>query len=62
MQRLERELERLSRREHELHERMAAAASDHAQLHELSAQLDAVKSETASKEADWLAVAEELEA
>jgi ATP-binding cassette subfamily F protein uup len=62
VQRLERELERLSRREHELHERMAAAASDHSQLHELSVQLDAVRSETTAKEADWLAVAEELEA
>ncbi len=52
--RLERALDRLGERETELHEAMAASATDHARLAELQTELAAVES-------DWLATAESLE-
>ena len=42
LQRLERELERITAREQELHTAMAASATDHQQLAALSAELDAL--------------------
>ena len=52
--RLERTLDRLGARETELHEAMAASATDHARLAELQGELAAV-------EAEWMATAESLE-
>jgi ABC transport system ATP-binding/permease protein len=60
-QRLERELERLTGRETELHVAMAASATDHARLRELQAKLEAHVSERERLEAAWLEVAETLE-
>ena len=52
--RLERALERLDARETELHEAMAASATDHGRLADLQAELAAV-------EAEWMETAEALE-
>ena len=52
--RLERALDRLGARETELHEAMAASATDHERLAELQAELAAV-------EAEWMETAEALE-
>jgi ATP-binding cassette subfamily F protein uup len=51
--RLERELARLDAREAELHEAMAASATDHARLRELNAQLAALAAERETLEAAW---------
>ena len=59
MQRLERQIERLSRREAELSAELAAHASDYEKLIELGQQLQAVQDEKARLEDRWLAVAEE---
>ena len=56
--RLERRLETLDRREKQLHEQLAAAATDPARLLELDAELQAVLAEQESVELDWLAAAE----
>ena len=61
VQRLERELERASEREHQLQEQMAASASDHERLSELDAELQAVVAERERLETAWLEVAESLE-
>ncbi len=61
VQRLERELERKSAREQELHELMAASATDHGRLSELTAELNALVVEHGQLEAAWLEAAEELE-
>jgi ATP-binding cassette subfamily F protein uup len=60
-QRLERALERSTAREQELHEQMAAAATDHVRLGELQAELAAVMTEREALETDWLEVAAALE-
>ncbi|HEX3617988.1 MAG TPA: ATP-binding cassette domain-containing protein, partial [Solirubrobacteraceae bacterium] len=61
LQRLERELERLTVREQELHTAMAARASDHQQLGALSAELDALLATRERAESDWLETASLLE-
>jgi len=57
--RLDRHLTRLSGREAELHEALAAAASDYPRLLELGAELRTVQAEKASLEDRWLELAEE---
>jgi len=59
MQRLERQIDRLTAREGELTGELAASASDYEKLIELGAQLRAVQEEKASLEERWLVVAEE---
>ena len=61
VQRLARELERQAAREQELHEQMAASATDHARLAELSAELQAVVAARERLETEWLEAAEVLE-
>ncbi|GAA1185924.1 ATP-binding cassette domain-containing protein [Pseudonocardia alaniniphila] len=56
--RLERRLETLGKREKQLHEDLAAAATDPSRLMELDAELRAVLAEKESVELDWLAAAE----
>ncbi|WP_433292219.1 ATP-binding cassette domain-containing protein [Pseudonocardia sp. CA-142604] len=56
--RLERRLETLSKREKQLHEELAAAATDPSRLLELDAELRSVLAEKESVELDWLAAAE----
>ena len=58
MQRLERQIDRLTAREEELTAELAASASDYEKLIELGAQLRAIQEEKASLEERWLAVAE----
>jgi ATP-binding cassette subfamily F protein uup len=62
LQRLERALDRLGEREAELHEAMAASATDHARLRELQAELEERTAEREDVEARWLEAAERLEA
>jgi ATP-binding cassette subfamily F protein uup len=56
--RLERRLETLGKREKQLHEELAAAATDPSLLLELDAELRGVLAEKESVELDWLAAAE----
>jgi ATP-binding cassette subfamily F protein uup len=60
-QRLERALERSADREHELHEQMAQAASDHVCLGELQAELSRLAAERDELETAWLEAASTLE-
>jgi ATP-binding cassette subfamily F protein uup len=60
--RLERALDKLSAREAELHEEMAAAATDHDRLRALDAELRALGTEREALEAAWLETSETLEA
>jgi ATP-binding cassette subfamily F protein uup len=60
--RLERALDRLSQREADLHEAMAAAATDHERLRELQSELAALAGEREQAEASWLETSEALEA
>ncbi len=62
IQRLERTIERLTARAGELHEAMAASATDHARLRELQTELAACVAEREQVEAAWLQTAEMLEA
>jgi len=62
LQRLERQLERLSARETELTGQLAANATDYERLTELGAELKATQAEKADLEERWLTVATELEA
>jgi ATP-binding cassette subfamily F protein uup len=59
LQRLERQIDRLSAREQELTELLAANASDYARLIELGGELREVQAEKGRLEDDWLTVAEE---
>ncbi len=59
MQRLERQLERLTTREAELTAELAENASDYVALTELGAQLRGVQEEKGRLEEEWLAAAEE---
>jgi ABC transport system ATP-binding/permease protein len=59
--RLERALDKLTAHEAELHEQMAAAATDHGRLRELDAELRALASERDELEAAWLERSEALE-
>ncbi len=56
--RLERTLERLQRKESDLHDRMAAAATDHATIIELDSELRSVTAEREQVEEAWLEAAE----
>jgi ATP-binding cassette subfamily F protein uup len=58
LQRLERQIDRLTAREEELTAELAASASDYEKLIELGAQLRAIQEEKASLEERWLTVAE----
>jgi ABC transport system ATP-binding/permease protein len=58
LQRLERQIDRLTAREEELTAELAASASDYEKLIELGAQLRAIQEEKASLEERWLVVAE----
>jgi len=60
MAKLERALERLARKEVQLHERMAAAAAEHTAVLALDAELRAVTAEREQVEEDWLAAADLL--
>jgi ABC transport system ATP-binding/permease protein len=60
--RLERALDKLTTREADLHEQMAAAATDHGRLRELDAELRALAAEREELEAAWLEGSEALEA
>jgi ATP-binding cassette subfamily F protein uup len=62
LQRLERAIDRLGEREAELHEAMAASATDHTRLGELQSELEARIAEREDVEAQWLEAAERLEA
>ena len=62
LQRLERQLERLSSRETELGAQLAANASDYEKLTALGAELRAAQAEKADLEDRWLAVAADLDA
>jgi ATP-binding cassette subfamily F protein uup len=59
--RLERALDKLTSREADLHEQMAAAATDHDRLRELDAELRALAAERDELEAAWLERSEALE-
>jgi ABC transport system ATP-binding/permease protein len=61
IQRLERALDRLGDRETELHDAMAASATDHARLRDLQAALEAHVAEREGLETAWLEAAEALE-
>jgi ABC transport system ATP-binding/permease protein len=60
LQRLERQIERLTAREAELAAELAAHASDYEKLIELGQQLRSVQDEKAGLEERWLTVADEL--
>jgi len=62
LQRLERQLERLSSRETELAAQLTANATDYEKLTALGAELRAAQAEKADLEDRWLAVAAELDA
>jgi ATP-binding cassette subfamily F protein uup len=61
LQRLERQVDRLSAREGELADQLAAHASDYEKLTALGAELKATQAEKADLEERWLAVAADLE-
>jgi ATP-binding cassette subfamily F protein uup len=61
LQRLERQVDRLSAREAELADQLAAHASDYEKLTSLGAELKAVQAEKADLEERWLTVAADLE-
>jgi ABC transport system ATP-binding/permease protein len=59
LDRLERRIERLAEREAELHELMAAHATDHERLLEIDTELKAVRAERDEAEDRWLELAED---
>jgi ATP-binding cassette subfamily F protein uup len=61
LQRLEREIEQRSERERELDAEIAAHASDHVRLAELSAELDATVADRERLESEWLEAAAAIE-
>ena len=61
LQRLERQIDRLTNREKELTQLLAASASDYERLVALGGQLRAVQAKRAGLEEEWLRVAEEGE-
>jgi ATP-binding cassette subfamily F protein uup len=61
LQRLERQLDSLHRKESDVHDRMAQAAADFTAAAELARELDQVRAEVADVEIEWMAAAEELE-
>jgi ATP-binding cassette subfamily F protein uup len=60
MQRVERRMDRVSKRENELHELMAAAADDYTRLAELDAEAKALAAEREQLEEIWLEQAERV--
>ncbi len=62
LQRLERAVQRLTTRESELHEAMAASATDHERLRALQLELAGHAAERERLEAAWLELAERLDA
>jgi ATP-binding cassette subfamily F protein uup len=62
LQRLERQLERLSAREAELTEQLAANATDYEKLTALGAELRSAQAERSGAEDRWLTLAAELDA
>jgi ATP-binding cassette subfamily F protein uup len=58
LDRLERRLDRLAKQEAELHEQLAAAATDYERLQELDGRLREIQSEAAQIEEEWLMLAE----
>ena len=58
--RLDKQLERVTARETELNEQMAAYVADHEKLGELSRELHALHREKEDLEAEWLEAAESL--
>jgi ATP-binding cassette subfamily F protein uup len=61
LQRLDRQLDALHRKESELHNRMAEAAADFAAAADLARELDQVRAQVADVEIEWMTAAEELE-
>ena len=61
LQRLERRMESLQRKEKDLHDKLAVAGADYAAAAEMSAALKALAAEVSEVETDWMAVAENLE-
>ncbi len=61
MAKLERTLERLARKEAQLHDQMAAAAAEHTAVQALDAELRVVTAERELVEEEWLAAAEALD-
>jgi ATP-binding cassette subfamily F protein uup len=61
LQRLERQLDRISAREAELSEQLAANATDYEKLTSLGAELRAAQAEKSDLEERWLTVAADLE-
>jgi ATP-binding cassette subfamily F protein uup len=62
LDRLERRLDRLSRRESELHELLAAHAADYERLLEFNTELTSVQTEREEIEEQWLLLADDLDA
>ena len=60
LDRLERRLEKLARQEADLHEQLAAHATDYAKLQELDGRLKEIQAEAAGVEEEWLMLAEDL--
>ncbi|MFZ1487314.1 MAG: ABC transporter ATP-binding protein, partial [Nostocoides sp.] len=58
--RIEKQLQRLAERAERIHAAMAAQASDHLAMLELSSDLREVDTQVATLEEDWLAAAEVL--
>ncbi|XRQ11477.1 ATP-binding cassette domain-containing protein [Actinomadura welshii] len=60
LDRLERRLEKLSAQEAELHEQLAAHATDYTRLQELDGRLKEIQAEAAGIEEEWLMLAEDI--
>ncbi|GAA2422197.1 ABC-F family ATP-binding cassette domain-containing protein [Actinomadura vinacea] len=60
LDRLERRLDKLAGQEAELHERLAAAATDYERLQELDGRLKEIQAEAAQVEEEWLMLAEDV--
>ncbi|RSN48822.1 ABC-F family ATP-binding cassette domain-containing protein [Actinomadura sp. WAC 06369] len=61
LDRLERRLEKLAAQEAELHEKLAAHATDYAKLQELDGRLKEVRAQAAEIEEEWLMLAEDID-
>ena len=61
LQRLERRLESLQRKESELHKRFEGVGGDYAAAAELSSALKVISAEVEQVETEWLSAAEDLE-
>ena len=61
LQRLERQLESLQRKESGLHDRLAEGGADYAAAADLDRELRSVLAKKDTTEADWLTLAEQLD-